>query len=491
MQPGDDDPLINTVTVNSNPVGLGNDISDNASATVDLVHPSIDVDKVTDDVVTKVGDNVTYTVTVTNTSPDVTLVNITVSDTLKGSLNAFFSDNLTAGASENYTYQYTVLPADDDGVLENTVTVHANPLGLSNDISDNASATVDLVHPSIDVDKVADTDISKVGDNVTYTITVTNTGDWELEHITVFDALLGGDLSGDFVDSLAANATDTNDYIYTVNGSDSDPLLNTVTVHANPVGLGNDISDNASFEVDLVHPDFTLTKTADPTTGSIGDNITYTMVITNTGDVQLNRVSANDTLMGDITADFPATLAFGQSVNVTETRAIQPGDPNPLVNVVTAIYQVDGLPNQLTRQAQASVDIISLGEGLTPGFWKNHTDVWPEPYNSDNTTGSVFDIPTSGWANQQLDANDTLLEALNYEGGKNKIGAARILLRHAVAAVLNAAHLLIDYPMTVSEIVAEVNEALSGSRSDMLELKDKLDIYNNLGGGIDAHGDPI
>ena len=215
------------------------------------------------------------------------------------------------------------------------------------------------------------------------------------------------------------------------------------------------------------------------------------MVITNTGDVQLNRVSANDTLMGDITADFPATLALGQSVNITETRAIQPGDPNPLVNVVTAIYQVDGLPNQLTRQAQASVDIISLGEGLTPGFWKNHTDVWPEPYNSDNTTGSVFDIPTSGWANQQLDANDTLLEALNYEGGKNKIGAARILLRHAVAAVLNAAHLLIDYPMTVSEIVAEVNEALSGSRSDMLELKDKLDIYNNLGGGIDAHGNPI
>jgi hypothetical protein len=57
----------------------------------------------------------------------------------------------------------------------------------------------------------------------------------------------------------------------------------------------------------------------------------------------------------------------------------------------------------------------------------------------------------------------------------------RILLRHATAAVLNASHPGVTYPMTSSEIISKVNTALKGSRSQMLTLKKQLDKNNNLG----------
>jgi hypothetical protein len=50
-----------------------------------------------------------------------------------------------------------------------------------------------------------------------------------------------------------------------------------------------------------------------------------------------------------------------------------------------------------------------------------------------------------------------------------------------VAALLNAAHPDVDYPMTEQEVIDAVNDALGGSRSDMLELAAELDELNNLG----------
>jgi hypothetical protein len=78
--------------------------------------------------------------------------------------------------------------------------------------------------------------------------------------------------------------------------------------------------------------------------------------------------------------------------------------------------------------------------------------------------------------------DDTLLDALNYKGGSGLKGAARNLLRAAVAALLNAASPNVDYPRTTAEVIADVNAALaSNSRSTMLSLAEELDRDNNLG----------
>jgi hypothetical protein len=78
--------------------------------------------------------------------------------------------------------------------------------------------------------------------------------------------------------------------------------------------------------------------------------------------------------------------------------------------------------------------------------------------------------------------NVTLLQALEFGGGPGTLGAARNLLRAAVAAVLNSAQPGVDYPLTTQDVINSVNAALaSNSRGTMLTLASQLDGYNNLG----------
>lgn len=86
-------------------------------------------------------------------------------------------------------------------------------------------------------------------------------------------------------------------------------------------------------------------------------------------------------------------------------------------------------------------------EGCTPGYWKNHTDMWPAGYTWDTPVFEVFEMPCDYDGNilyPELE-NDTLLDALKYKGGKDMLGAVRIFLRHAVAALLNIAHYDVSY----------------------------------------------
>ncbi len=87
----------------------------------------------------------------------------------------------------------------------------------------------------------------------------------------------------------------------------------------------------------------------------------------------------------------------------------------------------------------------------------------------------MFDVPDSFG----LD-NVTLLQALSFQGGSSTKEAAQILLRAAVAALLNSTS--VDYPLTTAQVIAEVNAALaSGDRSTILAEATRLDTFNNLG----------
>ncbi|MBC7080645.1 MAG: hypothetical protein H5T44_00095 [Thermoplasmatales archaeon] len=118
-------------------------------------------------------------------------------------------------------------------------------------------------------------------------------------------------------------------------------------------------------------------------------------------------------------------------------------------------------------------------EGLSHGYWKNHIYSWID-YNPDDKINSIFDrTASSPYTNI---GELTLLQVLNYKGGDDIQDAAGILLRQAVAALLNAAHPDINYPLTEEEIISMVNDALdTENRDDILSLAEELDEYNNLG----------
>jgi hypothetical protein len=120
-------------------------------------------------------------------------------------------------------------------------------------------------------------------------------------------------------------------------------------------------------------------------------------------------------------------------------------------------------------------------EGCTPGYWKArpHLDSWPPTgFSPNQTVGSVFTIP----AEFSDLADDTLLEALSYGGGDSDQEAAQILLRHAVAALLNASHPGVDYPQSPASVIADTNAALASSdRDTMLDQKDEFKDQNEAG----------
>jgi hypothetical protein len=113
-------------------------------------------------------------------------------------------------------------------------------------------------------------------------------------------------------------------------------------------------------------------------------------------------------------------------------------------------------------------------EGCTPGYWKNHTDSWVS-YQPTTTLGAVFS-GTGAYA------GTSLLDALAFKGGNGTDGAARILLRAATAAVLNAGDPAVDYRFTTTQIRNQVNAALAGGdRATILDLASTLDTANNGG----------
>ena len=131
------------------------------------------------------------------------------------------------------------------------------------------------------------------------------------------------------------------------------------------------------------------------------------------------------------------------------------------------------VPTEVPTEIPTEEPTLAVFAGCTPGFWKNHTDSW-QGYAPDQIVASVFsNVPP------EL-SGDSLLTALDYGGGSGTLGAAQILLRAAVSALLNDAHSEVAY--SIPGVINQVNAALaSNDRGTMLSLAGMLDGYNNAG----------
>jgi hypothetical protein len=118
------------------------------------------------------------------------------------------------------------------------------------------------------------------------------------------------------------------------------------------------------------------------------------------------------------------------------------------------------------------------GEGCTPGYWKNHLGSWSATgFAPGQALSTVFSPAGLGSLGSK-----TMLQALDFDGGSSLTAKKQILLRAAVASVLNSAHPGVSFDWTTADVIAAVNAAMaSGSKDVILELKDRLDRDNNDG----------
>ena len=180
-----------------------------------------------------------------------------------------------------------------------------------------------------------------------------NTGDDELDNLYVYDNLLG-DISGYFVSYMPKGTSQTQTFSYYVTSSDPNPLENEVYVEAYPDCLPSVCvydDDDASVIITPVG----ITKVGDRIIAKPGDVITYSITITNNGSKKLTNIKVVDTLLGDISASFPDTLAAGDSDTEDVTYTVKATDPNPLKNCVTVTANVGTTSNIVkTRPATRS-----------------------------------------------------------------------------------------------------------------------------------------
>jgi uncharacterized repeat protein (TIGR01451 family) len=373
VQPGDPDPLINTVTATGQDA-LALQVTDQASASVDLVHPGCEVTKTCLPAQVPQGGQITYEICVHNTG-DVAMTNIAVVDTLLGDKSADFPGPIAPGAQVCHTYTYNVPNDQPPGSLPNTVTVNWNPQGFpDNHEVCSAQCSVQVVPACLACAKTVTPGTSKAGDQVSYELCVSNPCQVPLENVTVVDSLLG-DKSGDFADTLAPGASECHTYTYTVQPGDPDPLVNTMTVTANAVGAAtNLLTCTSQASVDLLHPAFTLSKTCSPDPVAVGGTITWTIVVANTGDVSLDIHVVDPVAAIDQTV----TVAAGGSHTLTNARVVVAGDAPAIANTATATATITGgiLPNVIIPEPPTATDTCQVtvqgGPTRTPGYWFTH-----------------------------------------------------------------------------------------------------------------------
>ncbi|UCE75073.1 MAG: DUF11 domain-containing protein, partial [Methanomassiliicoccales archaeon] len=344
VQSEDDDPLVNTVTAYGTD-SFATEVTDEDSWTVDVLNPAIYVSK-TGPSVAHEGDTITYTITVENTG-DCPLYNVALDDDVLGDLTSYLPDTtLTVGEVNSFDVNYTVPTPSGD--ITNTVTAEGTD-NLGETVTDSDSHTVDVLHPDIDLTKTGPSE-AHVGDTITYTITVTNTGDCTLYNVYVNDTQLSWSVGPITLD---INESQTFYVNYTITGNEGDPFNNTATAEGEDT-LGEIVTDDGTHPVDVLNPDISVDKTG-PAEAHEGDTITYTIVVTNTGDCPLYNVYVNDSQLSWSVG--PITLAVNESKTYYVNYTITGNEGDPFTNTATT-EGTDNLGETVTDEDSHTVDIL-------------------------------------------------------------------------------------------------------------------------------------
>lgn len=358
--------LRNTATITaSDPATPGEQLTASASDEDDVTtSPGLTIDKGSLALeYHAVGDVVTYTFSARN-SGDVTLHDVTITDPLAGLSAVTYTWPGTTGVlapGETVTARatYTVTQADMDSArVDNTATATgATPNGRS--ITDDDSHQVAVIgEPAITLDKSTDSVVTRAGDVVTYTFTVTNTGDLTLYGVGIADPMSGlsavtlGDWPG-AAGVLAPGEFVTATATYAARQADVDAglILNTATAAGTPTG-GAEVSDqdDATVTIDRV-PGIAFDKDAAYEAGQrgeAGDELVYEFTATNTGNTTLTAVVIDDPLAGLSELEYawpgtPGTLLPGQSVVATARYTVTQVDVDSGTGV-TNTATVEGTP---------------------------------------------------------------------------------------------------------------------------------------------------
>ncbi|MFD6056374.1 CshA/CshB family fibrillar adhesin-related protein, partial [Agromyces sp. NPDC060279] len=375
-------------------VGIGDvvvcTIANSVKATgVSLVKKAGDPEDVNGNRLTDAGDRITYQFEVTNTG-ELPLDPVVVDDPKIGSVTCPagpLEPDLTVTCTADAAYTIT---ADDEdaGAVENTATASGTPIGTSDPVTSRQARTrtpVTAAQPAIELSKAAspaDAASFVVGQEITYTFVVTNTGNVPVHDVEISEDSFSGSGEMSVIDCPAdrtidpdASITCTASYTLTQADIDAGSLENTASASGIPAGTDQPIRTDQSEAVipGDPRPAIDLEKSASPSTiAQPGETVTYTFHVTNTGNVTLNDPSITETAFSGtgepLEISCPAgPLAPGASADCVASYVVTQADVDAgrIDNTATATATAPAGQDAPVSDASSATATIPPSPGLT------------------------------------------------------------------------------------------------------------------------------
>ncbi len=327
------------VTVEDYGVLTNNVTVGNKTSSVNITVPEIIPNKTADIENPNFGDEVTYTVNITNVGKS-DAVNVAVCDVLGEGLELISADG---GVYNPITRTITWTVNLNSGETKSFKVV-AKVIGYGNVTNSlvvgNKTSAVDVDVPEIIPSKDADNKYPNFGDSIDYTITVNNIGKADAKHVVVVDRL---DKGLKYVSSSHNGVYDEASHTVTwvVDIAAGSSLDLTVTAFAEEYGVLTNIVSvgDKSASVDVNVPEIIPNKTADIENPNFGDNVTYTVTVTNDGNADAKAVVVRDVLGKDLKfVSATGTYTFDEATNtITWTVDVDAGKTETFTVVATVI----------------------------------------------------------------------------------------------------------------------------------------------------------
>ncbi len=384
----------------SSSAGLG----DETTTATEVIRGGLEVTK-TGPEQANINDNVTYTIVVTGTGTGAS-TGIQLVDTIPSGMSLVSSDPEGIRVDNELTIDLGTLNPDETSsvsvVLQTNQTGEwTNQVAVSSTEGATASAeaATTVVQPALAITKIGP-ETALINEIFAYTITVSNTGTGVAENTTVTDTLPEGT---EHVGSLPAGTVSDDGSTVTWNIGSLDPDgLSTITLTlrgttagakvntASATADGVDTVPQAQATTTVLVPAITVEKTG-RTALFVGNQATYTLTATNTGEAPLTNVTITDTIatgmsyvasspegtlsedgdtvtwsVGNLAVDGEATVTVtlqgdtvGTMVNTASVTSTEGVSDDAELNIV--ILAATGATIQITD----SVDPIREGEEVT------------------------------------------------------------------------------------------------------------------------------
>ena len=233
-----------------------------------------------------------------------------------------------------------------------TVTIGASPVTVAfTNTAKPTGISLDKKVNGADHGTAGDALVVHAGDQLTYTVVITNTGQVPVSIVSLADSLeanFAASCPQGVGSMLAAGASFTCTYKATA-GASATNVASVVAVD----GLDRRSSASDQTHVKVIHPAIAISKTADLPSVSENGTVTFSYLVTNTGDTPLKDVTVTDDVLGGI--GIIGDLAPGASVTLTRSQTVTASSPTRNIGTATG---VDMLGAKVSASDPADISIV-------------------------------------------------------------------------------------------------------------------------------------